>query len=294
MLGVALAAVAGYGVFLLYTSYAFGWRGVRAVPVQQRRHTTLRRLGDWRAQAGLADVATRHLAGAATTLFVAGALGAFALFGGLLPPLLAGVFAMTFPVLGYQQRRRSRLEHAHDAWPRLIEEMRILIGSAGRSVPQALFESARSVPAEMVDAFAAAEREWRISTDFERTLAVLKDQLADATADSVCETLLIAHDLGGADIDRRLEDLAEDRRVDAQYRKDVRARQAGVRFARRFVLIVPLGMAFAGLSVGTGRSAYETPGGQAAVVVALAMTVVCWVWAGHIMRLPTERRVFQP
>jgi hypothetical protein len=32
-----------------------------------------------------------------------------------------------------------------------------------------------------------------------------------------------------------------------------------VRFARRFVLIVPVGMAVAGLSIGTGRTAYETP-----------------------------------
>ena len=36
------------------------------------------------------------------------------------------------------------------------------------------------------------------------------------------------------------------------------AKQAGVRFARRFVLIVPVGMAVAGLSIGTGREAYRT------------------------------------
>ena len=32
-----------------------------------------------------------------------------------------------------------------------------------------------------------------------------------------------------------------------------RAKQAGVRFARRFVLLVPLGMALAGMSVGTAE-----------------------------------------
>jgi tight adherence protein B len=77
-----------------------------------------------------------------------------------------------------------------------------------------------------------------------------------------------------------------------QGRKDARARQAGVRFARLFVLVVPAGMALAGLSIGTGRSAYASPSGQAAVLVGLAVLVACWVWAGRLMRLPAEQRVF--
>lgn len=151
----------------------------------------------------------------------------------------------------------------------------------------------RSGPAELRPAFVAADREWLLSTDFARTVAVLKDQLADATADAACETLLIAHELGGTDLDRRLLDLADDRRSDTQGRKDAVAHQAGVRFARRFVLVVPIGMAVVGLSVGSGRAAYETPLGQVIVVVALALVVLCWVWAGQIMRLPPEPRVLR-
>ena len=86
--------------------------------------------------------------------------------------------------------------------------------------------------------------------------------------------------------------MADDRRQDSQGRKDALAKQAGVRFARRFVLIVPMGMALVGLSIGNGRSAYQTPLGQVIVVVALALMVLCWMWAGRIMRLPDEQRVF--
>ncbi len=175
----------------------------------------------------------------------------------------------------------------------MIDEIRILTGSAGRSIPQALFEVGRDGTAELRSAFAAAHREWLLSTDFARTSSVLEDQLADPAADATCETLLIAHELGGTDLDRRLDDLAADRRADIQDRKDALAKQAGVRFARRFVLIVPIGMAFVGLSVGTGRAAYETPGGQVVVVVALGLIVVCWLWAGRIMRLPDEQRVLR-
>ena len=65
-----------------------------------------------------------------------------------------------------------------------------------------------------------------------------------------------------------------------------------MRFARWFVLIVPLGMALAGLSIGNGRDAYATGTGQLLVVMALLLIISCWVWAGRIMRLPVEERVF--
>jgi tight adherence protein B len=225
-------------------------------------------------------------------LALVGAAVAFAVFGGVLPAVATGAFAATFPPASYKRRRAARLARAQEAWPRLIEEIRILTGSLGRSIPQALFEVGRRGPAELRPAFAAAQREWLLSTDFDRTLAVLKDRLADPTADAACETLLIAHELGGTDLDRRLAALAEDRIQDTQGRKDARAKQAGVRFARRFVLIVPVGMALAGMSVGEGRSAYATPLGQVLVVSGIAMTVACWAWAGRIMRLPEEQRVF--
>lgn len=178
-----------------------------------------------------------------------------------------------------------------EAWPRLLEEMRLLTSSLGRSVPQAFVEVGRRAPEELRPAFRAAEREWLLSTDFARTTAVLKAQMADPTADAVAETLLIAHEVGGTDLDRRLEALIEDRTQDAQGRKDARAKQAGARFARRFVLVVPAGMAMAGMSVGTGRAAYQTSAGQVLVAAALGLVVVCWLWAGRIMALPEEPRV---
>ena len=87
--------------------------------------------------------------------------------------------------------------------------------------------------------------------------------------------------------------LAEDRIQDVQGRKDARSKQAGARFARWFVLIVPLGMAAAGLMVGPGREAYAESGGQLGIVLGIAMIIVCWVWAGRIMQVPAEERVFE-
>lgn len=294
MIGIALGMACGYGVYLVYTAVALQWRGIRIGPGRTRLpwSWTSPRVRAWLAQAGLDAIRLRDFTMMIGALFIAGAALALSLFGGFLAALVMGTFAGFIPVATARQRRRARRAAAHEAWPRMIEEIRILTSSVGRSIPQALFEVGHDAPRELRPAFAAAQREWLISTDFTRTVGVLKDQLGDATADAACETLLIAHELGGADLDRRLADLAHDRREDLQYRKDVRARQAGVRFARRFVLFVPLGMALAGMSVGTGRDAYATPTGQLAVVGALGMVAACWLWAGRLMRLPDEERVF--
>jgi tight adherence protein B len=257
-----------------------------------RRARARRRASDWLAQAGIGDVSVRDFVLATAALAVLGAVCGMALFGGAVPALVLAVCVGAAPLASYRVRRQRRRAMAQEAWPRLIEEIRIRTSGLGRSVPQALFEAGERAPAGLRPAFAAAHREWVLSTDFERTVAVLKDGLADPTADAACETLLVAHEVGGSGLDRRLEALIEDRVIDLQCRKDARSKQAGVRFARRFVLLVPLGMALVGLSVGNGRAAYATPWGQVLVVIGIAAVVACWVWAGRLLGLPDEQRVF--
>ena len=79
-----------------------------------------------------------------------------------------------------------------------------------------------------------------------------------------------------------------------QRRKDARARQEAARFAQRFVVVVPAGMAVAGMSIGDGRSAYRTTVGEVVVLVAIGLVLTCWLWAGRIMRLPEPDRVLLP
>jgi tight adherence protein B len=291
---VVVSLGGAYGVYLVYTAAVFGWRGIGVGPSAHRaRRACLERLvRQWLVRAGLADVRAGQFAAVMAVFFIAGAVLTFALFGGVAPALSGGICGGLTPVAAHRSRAERRRAQAREAWPRLIEEVRLLTGSVGRSIPQALLDVGRRGPAELRAAFRAAEREWLISTDFERTVRVLKDNLADPTADVICETLLVAYEVGGSDLERRLAALAEDRERDLQERKDAVAKQSGVRFARRFVLIVPLGMAVAGLSIGAGRDAYRTATGQLAVLVAVLALTACWLWAGRLLRIPDDGRVF--
>jgi tight adherence protein B len=288
---ILAALVAAYGVFLLYTATVLGWHGFRVATGlgRGRRH---RNLEDLLIQSGLDGVRLPELIGVEAVLLTVGAAGGYTIYGGLPAALVAGVCAATAPIAAARSRRRARQERARDSWPRMIEEIRMQAVSLGRSVPQALLGVGLRGPDELRPAFAAAQREWSMSTEFERTLDVLKQQLADPTADAVCETLLIAHEVGGTDLDQRLRGLIDDRIEDQQGRKDARSKQAGVRFARWFVLFVPLGMAVVGIGIGDGRAAYGTPIGQTLVLAAFAMIGACWIWAGQLLKLPVERRVF--
>lgn len=250
------------------------------------------RVRSWLRQAGLDDVEPRGFVVSVAVLATMTFLVAYALFGGVPAATVTALFGATMPIETYRRRRHTRALRAQEAWPRLIEEIRVQTTSAGRSIPQALLDVGRRGPEELRPAFAAAHREWLLTTDLPRTVAVLKHRLADPTADMACETLLVAHELGGTDLDRRLDALAEDRRRDVHGRKEARSRQAGARFARWFVLFVPIGMALAGASIGNGRDAYRSPSGQAVVVVAIVLIIGCWAWAGRVMRLPEPDRVF--
>ena len=293
LLPLAVALLGAYGVFLLYTAVVFRWQGLGIGSSRLRDSAGGRaRAEQWLAQAGLEGVGPTEFLTVMAVLFVVGGGLTFAALGAFLPALAVGGFAATYPAASYRARRQQRRMRAAETWPRMIEEIALLTGSLGRSVPQALFEVGRGSPEEMRPAFAAAQRQWLISTDFERSVAVLKGGLADATADAACETLLVAHEVGGTDVQRRLAALVDDRIADLQGRKDARARQAGARFARRFVLFVPVGMALVGLSIGGGRDAYRSATGQLAAVAAIAMVIACWLWSGRIMRLPEEERVF--
>lgn len=294
MIRLALSALGAFGAFMIYTAL-LGWRGLG---IRSRREDGGRgvdqsaQLRDWLHQAGVIGVTpAEFFAVEAGVLALASALG-WLVFASPLPALCIGIFSATAPIAAYRSRRRRLRDQASAAWPRLLEELRVQTTSMGRSIPAALLDVGRRSSTEpMRLAFHDAHREWLLTTDFERTIAMLKERLADPTADATCETLLVANEIGGADLDHRLRALIADRTTDLEDRRDALSRQAGVRFARWFTLAVPVGMALVGLSIGNGRAAYATTAGQLGVAVAVAMTAGCWMWAGAIMRLPEPERV---
>ena len=258
----------------------------------ERRRSPHDRANDWIRQAGVEGVSVVEFVAVEISVFVVVTTIFWALFGSSLPAVLSGFGAMAAPLATYRKRRASLVEDARDGWPAMLEELRLQVGALGRSVPAALLDvGLRSANEPMRSAFVAANREWLLSTDFPRVIRLLEDRLASSTADTVLETLLVANEIGGTDIDRRLARLAADRQVDLRHRHEALSRQSGVRFARWFVLIVPFAMALIGLGIGDGRAAYASTSGQIVGGLSVALVGGCWWWSGAILRLPADRRI---
>jgi tight adherence protein B len=198
----------------------------------------------------------------------------------------ATVAFLLTPAIAVRERRR-RAEHLTDAWPRLLDEARVLSGPGGLSLAHALFTAGRSASPALRAAWAEAERTWRLSADLPRSLRAVTRELDDPTSELVCSTLAVIDGAGGGAQAEQLARLAVDRRRDAATRRSAEAELAGARFARRFVLIVPAGMALAGQAVGTGRAAFGSAPGQLAALAAVAVTGACWVWSGRLLTVPT-------
>lgn len=266
----ALTALAGWGAWLI------------AFPSDRPRPEAVRT-----TISGLRAAFSRHRGEAvsAAGAGLLGAIGTHLLFGAALVTVGAGAAAATVPGRLSRAHRGRQRAAASAAWPRLIEEIRVLTTATGRPIPTALFEAGSRGPRELRLAFAIAEREWLLTRDLPRSTAVLADLLDDAGADAVLQTLVVAHQLGGADLDRRLTDLAVHRTMEVEARRDADAELAGVRFARRLVLLVPLGMALAGQTIGPGRASYATSAGQAGVAISAAVVAGCWWWSGRLMRV---------
>ncbi|WP_419841355.1 hypothetical protein [Candidatus Poriferisodalis sp.] len=282
MIFVPLIAAAVLGLWLLYTA------GPHTMRRRLRRPTVMHRTASTAPAAPRSAV--RLLCGA--LVGAAGWIGTWTLFGGMAAPALVAAIGGAVPPSSARRRRRRLAGDCWQAWPRLLAEIRISVAQRGQSIPAALFAVGAHAPAHMRPAFGEAERSWSLNTDFEAALRVLKTSLADPTADAVCETLLAAYQIGGVRIEARLRALAEAAQAEAAARADARAKQAGARFARSFVAAVPAFMAVIGLSIGRGRQAYESGGGQVLVALSVAAVAGCWLWAGRMMAIPARKRVF--
>lgn len=286
MMSFVLAAIAATGMWLVLTARSSSRNGVI-----NRVSGHWRRFPERLAEVGLEGTSPAQFIVSSALVGLCASVLTTAVFGFGSASLLVGPIAASIPTLSWRSRRLRRRDVAQDAWPRMIDELRVLTGAGGRPIPQALIDVGLRGPQELRPAFESAQREWALNTDFPRMVSILKERLADPTADVILETLLVAVEVGG-DIDRRLVALADDRRADLSDRKDAVAKQSGARFARMFVIIVPAGMALAGLSVGDGAAAYRTTSGQLLVSLGVALVAVCWMWAASVMRLPRPLRVF--
>ena len=174
----------------------------------------------------------------------------------------------------------------------MLEQLRIETGSIGRSIPRPSSRSARGARPSCDPRSKAAEREWRRSAGPARMIDTLATELADPTADVVCETLLVAAEVGGSGSRRtaRRTHRGPGRRPSPP---EGRPRPAGRRSVRRAASSSPCPRAWRSRACPSAPVARRTRRRRASSSSRSVWSAIagCWIWAGRYLRLPDERRL---
>lgn len=225
-------------------------------------------------------------AGAVTFLVV------FALTGIIAVSAVPAVVVATMPRAYFVRKRAQRLASVQEAWP---DGLRDLLSSvrSGASLPSAVENLATFGPEPLREAFQGFDVYSR-SLGVVPALEMVKDDLADPTADRIIEVLILAYERGGTVVPSILEDLAEATTRDLWTMEQVRTEALEHKINSRVVFVLPW-IVLVAMTARSGafRDFYSSSTGLLVVLVGGVMSLVGVVIASRLGAQPAEPRVFK-
>lgn len=256
------------------------------------RHSSTERARDILVQAGLSRVGLSTVAVVSAVLAVAAAALVFALVPVVAVAAAVGALALCLPAGVILWRARAQRRAARVVWPDVVDHLVSAVRS-GLALPDSVVTLAHSGPPITRAAFAAFERDYRMTGAFANSLDRLKDRLADPVADRIVETLRMSREVGGSELTTVLRNLANYLRADAAIRSEVEARQSWVVNAARLGVAAPWVVLLMLATRPEAARAYNSPGGTVLIVAGLALSVAAYRIMIRIGRLPEDRRWFE-
>jgi len=285
--GAVLGLALGIGLLLIWRS---GPRAPRVTSPRTsgwaaRRHQLIR-------QAGVDGVGGTQLLFAQFGCSVAASLVVLVLTRTLTVALCFCVFAFFLPTVVLRRMRRKRQVALRELWPEAVDNLASAV-RAGMSLPEGLSALAVRGPAELRPAFGRFATAYRASGRFGECLDRLEADLADPVGDRVCETMRVAHEVGGSDVGSVLRMLSELLRSDARTRAELETRQGWIVNAARLAVAAPWVVLLLLGTRSTTLHAYDSGGGALLLAIGAVVCVIAYRMMLRIGRLPEDRRVLR-
>jgi tight adherence protein B len=227
-------------------------------------------------------------------VLAAGALSFFvvyALTGLVAVSLVPTVVVATLPKAHFTRKRAQRLARVQEAWPDGLRDILSSVRS-GASLPSAVESLALFGPEPLREAFQGFDVYSR-SLGVVPALEMVKDDLADPTADRVIEVLILAYERGGSVVPEILEDLAEATTRDLWTLEQVRSEALEQKINSRVVFVLPWVVLVAMTArSGAFRDFYSSPAGLLVVAIGGVMSLVGVFVASRLGAQQPETRVF--
>lgn len=208
--------------------------------------------------------------------------------------ILQGLFqtkARTEPRLQLQSLIfNSKVSISVEVWPDVVDDLASAI-RAGMSLPAALTELAKSGPLALRPVLSASLVSYHATGDFTGALMELKNEIKDPVADKFVAALVLAHEVGGADLGQVLKTLSEVLRADAKIRGEIVARQSWTINGARLAVAAPWLTSLVLSTHSEALKAYLSPGGIRILLFCLCTSVIAYATMMRISQLPKETRV---
>lgn len=215
----------------------------------------------------------------------------FALTELVVVSLVPSVVVATLPKTYFLRKRGQRLARVQEAWPDGLRDLLTSVRS-GASLPTAIENLATFGPEPLREAFQGFDVYSR-SLGVVSALELIKDDIADPTADRVIEVLILAYERGGPVVPEILEDLAEATTRDLWTHEQIRTEVLEQKINSRVVFILPWVVLVAMTArSGAFREFYSTGTGLLVVIIGGVMSLLGLVIASRLGAQPTEHRVF--
>lgn len=224
-------------------------------------------------------------AGALTFLVV------LALTGLVAVSLVPALVVATMPKAYLARKRSLRLGRVQEAWPDGLRDILASVRS-GASLPSAIESLALFGPEPLREAFQGFDV-YSKSLGVVPALEMVKQDLADPTADRIVEVLILAYERGGTVVPEILEDLAEATTRDLWTMEQVRTEALEQKINSRVVFALPW-IVLVAMTARSGafRDFYSTSAGLVVVLIGGIMSLIGVAVASRLGGQPVEPRVF--
>jgi len=208
--------------------------------------------------------------------------------------LIAIAFALFIAIFIFiaQKRGGSKRKSAiHGACPEMID---ILISGvqSGLSLNESLAGLAQRGPDVFKDDFQRFTENLYRDGNFNNALIGVKETIAHPSFDQIVEALLIARELGGAELLTILRLLGKFIREDLSLRREIEVKQNWIMNSAHLSAAAPWILLLLLSTQPSTSQSFSTPAGLFILGAGLGITAIAYLWMNSLSRLPDPNRIF--
>lgn len=220
------------------------------------------------------------------TLF-ASTLAAMTILGlPFIATLISAILLCLIALARLHQIATNRHRELRIVWPTFLDQLRSSMLSSQRALPYVMYDNPACGSPFLTDLINIGKREFETSGNLESSLKQIWRHAADQTTSQVCASLINTNGATSSQIQHQLSDIASALKTQQILIAEAESKLAGVKIARLFVLLIPTGMALAGVAFAGSFSPFYTRASLIQISIAAFVLGICWQLSNRLMQFP--------